>query len=177
MLRLRPYKPSDAKAITSWCKDERTFLLWGGMHFGSYPITEDIMNNKYLHENGGCAEPDNFYPMTAFDDSGVIGHFIMRYTDGDNKALRFGWVIVDSDKRGKKYGQQMLSLGLKYAFELLQADKVTIGVFENNAAAYGCYMALGFHQYEGAPDYSEEILGEKIKIIELMISKEDYLTR
>lgn len=177
MLRLRPYKPSDAKTITSWCKDERTFLLWGGMHFGTYPISEDIMNSKYLEENGGCAEPDNFYPMTAFDDSGVVGHFIMRYTDGDNKSLRFGWVIVDAEKRGKKYGQQMLSLGLKYAFDLLQADRVTIGVFENNEAAYGCYTAIGFHKYDGAPENSEEILGEKIRIIELMISKEEYLTR
>ena len=58
MIRLRPYKPSDAKSIVSWCKDEKTFLQWGGDHFGTFPISEDTMNNKYLHENGDCIEED-----------------------------------------------------------------------------------------------------------------------
>jgi hypothetical protein len=66
MLRLRPYKKCDAKHIVLWCKDEETFLKWGGEHFGSFPINEDIMNNKYFNDNGDCVEEDNFYPMTAF---------------------------------------------------------------------------------------------------------------
>ena len=146
MIRLRPYKPSDAKSIVSWCKDEKTFLQWGGDHFGTFPISEDTMNHKYLHENGDCIEEDNFYPFTAFDDEGIAGHFIMRYLHGDNKILRFGWVIVDDTKRGHKYGQNMLRLGLKYAFEIMQADVVTIGVFENNISAYKCYLSAGFHR-------------------------------
>lgn len=31
--------------------------------------------------------------MTAFDDSGVIGHMIMRFTDEKKTILRFGFVI------------------------------------------------------------------------------------
>ena len=54
----------------------------------------------------------------------------MRDLRGDNKLLRFGWVIVDDTKRGKKYGQKMLTLGLEYAFEIMRVDKVTIGVIE-----------------------------------------------
>ena len=175
MIRLRPYKPCDAKSIVSWCKDEKTFLLWGGDHFGTFPISEEIMNRKYFQNNGDCIEEDNFYPVTAFDDEGIIGHFIMRYLHGDNRILRFGWVIVDDAKRGQKYGQRMLRLGLKYAFEILQVDKVTIGVFEQNASAYRCYLSAGFHQSPEQPESFEEILGEKWKIIELEISKEEFL--
>ena len=38
----------------------------------------------------------------------------------------------------------MLQLGLKYANEIYGAKKVTLGVFENNTAAYHCYKAVGF---------------------------------
>lgn len=174
LIRLRPYKPCDAKKIVSWCKDEKTFLKWGGEHFGKFPISEEIMNNKYLNNNGGCAEEDNFYPMTAFDEDGIFGHFIMRYIHGDNKILRFGWVIVDDTKRGKKYGQNMLSLGLKYAFEILGVDKVTLGVFENNIPAYHCYQSVGFQKAQDNKDSFAEIQGEKWRVIELEITKAEY---
>ena len=174
MLRLRPYKPCDAQRIVSWCRDETTFELWGGTRFGSYPVSAEVMNRKYFDDNGDCAEADNFYPMTAFDADGAAGHFIMRYLNGNNKILRFGWVIVDDSKRGRHYGQKMLRLGLRFAFELLQADKVTIGVVENNAPALHCYLSVGFHEAEHAEAVYETVQGVRQKIIELEITKEEY---
>ena len=67
MLRLRPYKPSDADTILGWIKDEDAFRKWSTDRYSHYPITADDMNYKYMDCNGDCAEPDNFYPMTAFD--------------------------------------------------------------------------------------------------------------
>ena len=145
MLRLRPYKSCDAEKISEWIKDRDCFMKWGGSLFGEFPITADIIDDKYRLKNGGCEEPDNFYPWIAFDDeSGVVGHFIMRYIHGDNRILRFGWVIVDDKISGKGYRTEMLRLGLKYAFEILNVDVVTIGVYENNDRAHNCYRKLGF---------------------------------
>ena len=28
MLRIRPYKPSDAETVLSWCRDEKSFYQW-----------------------------------------------------------------------------------------------------------------------------------------------------
>lgn len=173
MLRLRPYKSCDSKHIADWIKNEETFVKWGGERFGSYPINAKIIDDKYRLNNGDCVEEDNFYPMTAFDDSGVVGHFIMRYINGNNKILRFGLVIVDDTQRGKGYGKQMLELGLKYAFEILDVEKVTIGVFENNIPAYKCYKSIGFNEI--ASDCYETVNGEESKIIELEITKTDYI--
>lgn len=103
MLRLRPYKSCDAKTIESWIQDEDVFLKWGGDHFGDFPISARIIDDKYRLDNGDCKEEDN-----------VVGHFIMRYLQGNPKLLRFGWVIVDGTIRGKGYGTKMLVLGLKY---------------------------------------------------------------
>ena len=119
MIRLRPYKSCDSKVIVKWLNDEDVFIKWGGERFGKYPISADIIDDKYTKANGDCKEPDNFYPWTAInEDNKVVGHFIMRYTGRDNKQLRFGWVVVDNTLRGKGYGKQMLMKGLKYAFDI-----------------------------------------------------------
>lgn len=171
MIRLRPYKKCDGEKIASWLENEETFMLWGGDRFGDYPITADVINEKYFVHNGDCAEEDNFYPMTAFDDGGAVGHFIMRYINGDDRVLRFGWVIVDSTKRKKGYGREMLSLGLKYAFDILKAEKVTIGVYEFNASAYKCYKSIGFHE---VTQDNPEVGYKGQRIAELEITENDY---
>lgn len=173
MLRLRPYKVSDAKTIVTWCKDEVAFRKWTSDRYTTFPITETDMNKKYLDNNGDCNEPDNFYPMTAFDESGIVGHLIMRFIDEKKTVLRLGFVIVDDTKRGKGYGKEMISLSLKYAFEILRVDRVTLGVFENNMPAYHCYKAAGFKDVE-AKEMICEFFGERWKILELELTKEEY---
>ncbi|MBQ8842524.1 MAG: GNAT family N-acetyltransferase [Ruminiclostridium sp.] len=173
MLRLRPYKPGDAGTIISWCKDETEFRKWTSDRYDSFPVTADDINGKYFGNNGDCTEADNFYPMTAFDENGIVGHLIMRYTDKEKKTLRFGFVIVDSSKRGCGYGKEMIMLSIKYAFEIFKADKITIGVFENNMPAYHCYKSAGFSDNE-ADNSVCELFGEKWKVLELQYKKEDY---
>ena len=164
MLKLRPYKNCDAQTIAKWVQNKDVFTVWGGERFGNYPITAEIIDKKYSSDNGDCAEPDNFYPWTAFDENGVVGHFIMRYINGDKNVIRFGWVVVDSTVRGKGYGTQMLRLGIKYAFEMLGAQKVTIGVFENNEPAHTCYKKVGFADVDVVKD-------GRWNIIEMEINK------
>lgn len=165
-LRLRPYKNCDAKHILSWISDETAFRKWSADRYETYPITEEDINAQYMKK----IDADNFYPMTAFDEKGVAGHLIMRFTDEEKQVLRFGFVIVDDKKRGMGYGKEMLLLSLKYAFEILKVNRVTLGVFENNPAAISCYQSVGFE--ETHPDKEEfcDILGEKWKIIEMEAS-------
>lgn len=151
MLRLRPYKNCDAKYIVSWIKDEISFRKWCADRYESYPISESDINNHYGEQNNN----DSFFAMTAFDESGVVGHLIMRFIDEEKEVLRFGFVIVDETKRGKGYGKEMLSLAQKYAFEILKVKKVTLGVFENNMPAYHCYKAAGFKDVKVAKTKAE----------------------
>lgn len=167
-MRLRPYKSCDADIIAKWIQDEDVFTRWGGERFGSFPIDAGIIDDKYCKNNGDCVEADNFYPWTAIDeDDSVVGHFIMRYTGGDNRQLRFGWVIVDDSKRGKGYGKQMLDLGIKYAFDILGVTRITIGVFENNEPAHRCYKNAGFVDRETVED-------KPWNVIEMELFKGNY---
>ena len=165
MLRLRPYKACDAKTIVSWIKDETAFRKWSADRFEQYPITEGDLNAHY----DALAYSDHFWEMTAFDETGVVGHLIMRFTDEEKKVLRFGFVIVDDAKRGKGYGKQMLQLAIKYAYDLLRVEKITLGVFENNESAYYCYRSVGFRETGELEDY--EISNEMWKCIEMELLK------
>ena len=83
MLRLRPYKACDAQTIISWTGDEIAFRKWCADRFESYPITADDLNQHY----DAMAYSDSFYEFTAFDETGVIGHLIMRFTDEEKKTF------------------------------------------------------------------------------------------
>lgn len=174
MLYLRPYKKDDARTILSWCEDENTFRKWTSDRYDSYPITERDMNYKYFDCNGDCAENDNFYPMTACDENGIAGHFILRYTGGHRHILRIGFVIIDDKKRGHGYGKRMIQLALEYAFKIAGAERITIGVFENNLPAYYCYKAAGFRDVKSDQEEICELFGEKWKILELEINRNEY---
>ena len=173
-LRLRPYKNCDAKTIITWCKDEAAFRKWTSDRYESFPITDEDMNKKYVDYNGDCADPDNFCPMTAFDESGIVGHLILRFTDKEKTILRIGFVIVDDTKRGRGYGKEMIRLALQYAFDILKVKKVTIGVFENNMSAYYCYKTVGFRDVEMVENELCEVCGEMWSILELELEKEDF---
>ena len=169
MLRLRPYKACDAQTIISWIGDEVAFRKWCADRFESYPITAEDLNRHY----DAMAYSDSFYEFTAFDETGAAGHLIMRFTDEEKKSLRFGFVIVDSQKRGRGYGREMLKLAIRYGFEILKAEKITLGVFENNHAAYQCYRAAGFREFsQGEPEIFH-ILNEEWKCLELEIIQSD----
>ena len=39
--------------------------------------------------------------MTAFDETGVVGHMIMRFTDPEKRILHYGFIAIDREKRGR----------------------------------------------------------------------------
>lgn len=162
MLRLRPYKKQDAETIVSWIGDERMFRLWSGDRYDKFPISAKDMNHFYME----CEEQGDFYEMTALDETGIVGHFILRSVE-ENPFLCF--VIIDPKKRGIGYGKEMLSLALRYAFEILRVTKVSLNVFENNESAYYCYKALGFQEVEEKSETCQ-IMGESWNRLQLEIA-------
>lgn len=160
MIRIRPYKATDANTILSWCQDERAFYQWTAGVMGDYPITNDEF-----------AFVENLMPFIAFDEKDVLGFFTFRNPSEATDELRLGFVIINPSKRGTGYGKAMLQQGLKYAFEIYGAKRVSLGVFENNAPAYYCYKAVGFDDVLLDDTETYSILGEKWDCKELKIEK------
>ena len=158
MLRLRPYNKNDAETIMSWIKDETSFYKWTAGVLGEYPISVEQFNTV-----------SNLMAFTAIDDNKIVGFFTMRRPRESFEELRFGFVIVDPEKCGRGYGKNMLKLGLKYAKEIFGADKVSLGVFENNAPAYYCYKAIGFEDVPQNEIEKYTVMGEEWNCLELEI--------
>lgn len=138
---LREFMESDAEYITCWIGCEREFRMWCADRYDKYPIVPDDIIDNYR----ACSQNGDFFPMTAVDDNGVpVGHLILRFTDSRRTAVRFGFVIVDSCRRGQGLGRKMLELAKDYAKNVLHAKRLSLGVFSENTAAVGCYRAAGF---------------------------------
>ena len=168
MIELRLYKNIDANIIVKWLKNEYAFRQWSADRYESYPITADDMNHYYSQYND-----DELYKLTAIDENEIIGHLTIRFIDEARKITRLGFVIVDDSKRGMGYGKQLVLAALNYAFDELKADKVTLGVFENNKPASNCYISCGFKVVEKEETESYPCMGEIWNCIEMEIERYD----
>lgn len=140
MLRLRPFKMSDAKYLMKWFTAERSFKMWSAGKF-DYPLSE-VQLKKYKD----MYEEDEFgWIFIALDDKGTpVGHLLMRMANYEKNSIHFGFIVVDASMRGKGYGSEMVRLAVQYAFEILKVKKVTLGVFDANPGAKACYKKVGF---------------------------------
>lgn len=160
MFTLRGFENADAEVVLSWITDEFSFHQWSADKYESYPPKAEEMLCFYNEMKLNGAKLFVFY-----DDDRAIGHFILRPLPDQNvKTVRIGFIIVDSTIRGEGYGRRMLECALDYAFNTLGAQRVTLGVFENNPNARKCYESVGFKQWS---ESSVHINNEVWKCLEM----------
>ena len=143
-MELREYRKEDAVTICKWLRTEDELYRWSADRFNKFPLLENDIEENYVPQ----IESGRFFPLTAIDEKGTqVGHFIIRYPrEDDDSTVRFGFVIVDPEIRGKGYGSKMLRLGIQYVKDHFDVTRIDLGVFENNAAAKRCYEAVGFKE-------------------------------
>ncbi len=168
MMKLREYNASDAEVITTWIENEYAFRQWSADRYEKYPITANDINQYYDKEKNNY----KMYIITAYDESGTVGHFTLRFVDEHKKTVRLGFVIIDNKKRKKGYGKQMVDFAIKYAFDNIGANKISLGVFENNHNAIKCYERCGFQKKKIEIVESYECMGEIWNCIEMEYLKE-----
>jgi len=136
---LRPYRPEDAAVIVSWLRDEKAFDLWSAGRYESYPLTAEAMN---VCMKKALTDP-SLLAFTMIDGDGEpVGH--LRMQRRSPSELRFSTIIVDDTRRGQGLGKALLTLAEDYAFETLNAERITISVFKENAPALACYDRLSY---------------------------------
>lgn len=140
MIRLRPYIKEDSEYVEKWVTDELVFYQWSADRICKYPMSGKELDKYY----NNIIKRESCFPMTAIDENNIpVGHMMMRAIDGNYDTIRFGFIIVDGSLRGKGYGREMLRLAFIYAFNVLNCNKITLGVFENNPGALKAYIKAG----------------------------------
>lgn len=165
VMYLREFTQKDAENIVSWLGDETAFRKWAVDTYKDYPISsEDILARYEVlreeYHGGFCA-------VVAVEDDRVLGHFIMRVIDENEHIVRFGYIIVNPNIRGRGTGTQMLRLGAELAKERFSAQKITLGVFDNNPSAYNCYNKVGFTQSQTIKPTTYKFFGEDWLCLEM----------
>lgn len=166
MIRLRPFKISDSKAIVNWLPDERQFAMWSVGQF-TYPLTAEQMEN-HLHRLEAIKDA---WSMAALNEEGeLVGHFMVKKADYEQNSAFLGFIVVDPSRRGKGYGKEMVAKAVQYAFEILGVDCATLNVITENKAAYGCYTSLGFRE-SGRTEKMYQYGDEAWDVCHMMIEK------
>ncbi|HQM00668.1 MAG TPA: GNAT family protein [Ruminococcus flavefaciens] len=149
-MRLRPYIPdTDFDHIRKWDTDERTHALWCAGRL-PFPVTRESMDaliNDHAVKYGDT-------PFIATEDGGRPVGFFCIATDVQTNTSMLRFVMVDSSLRGKGYGKEMLSLAVKYAFDIAKADTVQLNVFTQNEAAKNATSALDSPKCQSLRMYS-----------------------
>lgn len=155
MIKIRPFKKSDAATVASWITSEKEFYEWSAGKLGEYPPTARTLTDLY----DSIAENSRDFQMVAYDDEGVFAHILLRYPSEDNSVLRFCFIIEDPARRGQGLGKKVIKQFISYAHSFLGVSKVTLSVYEHNMSAYRAYLAAGF--YETKEKTKAHFLGEE----------------
>jgi len=165
-MTLRPFIKTDAPVVLSWIKDRTAFRKWSADRYPVYPPRPEDMDALYA--------ADGVFPFTAIDEDGkIVGHFMLRYPDATRVVVRFGFVIVSNQLRGRGYGKRMMRLAIDKAIREFGAKKITLGVFDNNPEAFHCYESVGFIP-TGADEYvidGETWQGKEMALSEYLIQR------
>lgn len=158
IMRIRPYKKEDGKYLKKWLSEERMMRLWCRDYF-AYPLTEDQLEKYY----GVLEENLDSWSFTAMADNGIpVGSFRISRVDYEAESIHLGFIIIDPEKHGQGYGEQMVSMAVRYGQEFLKMKRITLNVFECNPGARRCYEKVGFEveEYMAADyEFKEEAWG------------------
>lgn len=142
---LRAYTREDSPVIAGWVRTEEELYRWSADRYGFFPLLPYSIDENYVPQ----LQTGRFIALTGVDEEGTpVGHLIIRYPkENDDSSVRFGFVIVDPEIRGKGYGRELLRLAIDYVRNNLTATRIDLGVFVNNPKAKRCYESVGFTEY------------------------------
>lgn len=158
MIKLEKFDRNDFERLISWISNDRFLLQWGGPQY-TFPLDvkqlEDTLSMAY------GKQPKHIVFKAIDDDTNdVVGHVELMRIDYSKKTSHIGRVLIgESEVRRKGKGSLMLKQLIRFAFDDMGFDSLTLAVFDFNESAIQCYKKLGFKQIEfrkNARNYREE---------------------
>jgi RimJ/RimL family protein N-acetyltransferase len=119
-------------------------------------------------------EESTFLGIRILTDDRLIGFISL---GGFDWAARNVWIGIGIGERtdwGKGYGTDAMRIVLRYAFNTLNLNRVTLDVFEENVRAQRCYEKCGF-QVEGRARQFLNRHGTRSDLIYMGILREDWV--
>lgn len=143
MVELRPFERSDFARLIGWVKSPEFLLQWAGPAF-TFPLDEAQLE-RHLRASEGPQPLRRIFKAVDSHTGDVIGHIELGQIDLNNRSATVSRVLVgETGARGKSLGTQMVQRVLEVGFGELGLHRISLLVFDFNAAAIACYQKVGF---------------------------------
>jgi RimJ/RimL family protein N-acetyltransferase len=141
-VRLRAIEPSDWETYFAWNQDDEQARA---LNFIPFPQSQESV--KRFAEKAALKEPegDNFRFVIENTAQEVVGDITIYGCD--QRTGNFSWGLnVKREHRRKGYASQALTLVMRYYFQELRYQKVTVPIHSFNEPSIKLHEKLGFQQ-------------------------------
>lgn len=153
--------------LISWIPDEEFNMLWGGSTY-SWPLKKEEIASQISKK-----EVHSFLLVNEDQSIGCID-----LIEKNSGTIHLGRILVAApNMRGKGVGKTLIGLAIDHAQTFLNANLITLAVFEKNESAVACYKSIGFEITNGE-ESSREFNGEKLLLLKMekkLIANSAYL--
>ena len=138
---LRPVELNDAERFYKWRNDlqvKKSAMM--------HPFPVILESEKEWIESISKIKDNKFvvFSICEKDTGNFIGFVKLFNINWVHRFCYFGIVIGEDTARGKGYGYEVLTLISKYAFDILNLNKILLEVIKMNDAAVKLYEKFGF---------------------------------
>ena len=143
-IRLRAVEPGDAETFFAWNHDTDM-----SRHLDFVWPPGSLERQRRWAEKTATQEPanDNYFLVIEAPDGQLAGSIDTHHCDRRTGTFRYG-IAVRQEYQRRGYACEAILLVLRYFFDELRYQKVTVDVYSNNPASIGLHEGLGF-QLEG----------------------------
>lgn len=140
LVRLAHIQRSNLEAYKRWFRDYEVqrFLAPDG----AYPITDEAEEAWY--ERAAISETAYGFAIHTLEGDRLIGNCSLFKIDNRSRHAEFGIIVGEKDYWGKGYGTDATRVLLRFAFDELNLNRVSLWVYAFNERAIRSYEKAGF---------------------------------
>ncbi len=141
-VRLRAIEPADWEIYFAWNFDDE---MTSALYSVPFPQSQETVKRWVEMETLKGPEGDNYRFVIENLEGAVVGDISVHHCDVRVGKLSYG-LNIKQDYRRKGYASEAILLVLRYYFQELRYQKVTVGVYSFNEPPIRLHETLGFQQ-------------------------------
>jgi RimJ/RimL family protein N-acetyltransferase len=140
-IRLRAIDPSDWEAYFKLDQDTEQARA---LYFVPFPQSQ-VGAKRFAEEASKKSDGDNFRFVIENREKEVVGDITTHYCNPRNGSFSWG-ITIKQEHRRKGYASEAILLVMRYYFQELRYQKVTVTIYSFNEASARLHERLGFQQ-------------------------------
>jgi RimJ/RimL family protein N-acetyltransferase len=171
-VRLRAIEPADWAVYFAWNQDDDQARSLYNIPF---PQSEEAVRQWAQQESTRKPEDDAFRFVIENERGEVVGDLATHDCDRRVGSFSYG-ISIRQDQRRSGYAAEAIELALRYYFQELRYQKVTVSVYSFNDASIRLHEKLGF-QLEGRLRRTVFTNGEHFDELVYGLTVEEFIAR